>query len=91
MCVCVDRLQHEASVLQQQLCESRSLACSLQCELQVYHRVCGVNTNTHSGKTHQHTGVSCCFYLQISDKLGLHPGEKKKKKKVLNAGLLFVV
>ncbi|XP_074492465.1 myomegalin isoform X5 [Sebastes fasciatus] len=44
----INRLQHEVSVLQQQLCESRSLVNSLQCELQVYHRVCGVNTNTHA-------------------------------------------
>ncbi|KAM7387802.1 hypothetical protein PAMP_024015 [Pampus punctatissimus] len=46
----INRLQHEASVLQQQLCESRSLVCSLQCELQVYHRVCGVTINTPSGQ-----------------------------------------
>ncbi|XP_049910330.1 myomegalin-like isoform X3 [Epinephelus moara] len=44
----INRLQHEVSVLQQQLCESRSMVHSLQCELQVYHRVCGVNTNTHT-------------------------------------------
>ncbi|KAM6938464.1 myomegalin isoform 7-T7 [Lycodopsis pacificus] len=44
----INRLQHEVSVLQQQLCESRSLVHSLQCELQVYHGVCGVNTNTHA-------------------------------------------
>ncbi|XP_044218217.1 myomegalin isoform X6 [Thunnus albacares] len=44
----INRLQHEVSVLQQQLCESRSLVCSLQCELQVYHRVCGVTANTPS-------------------------------------------
>ncbi|XP_031731911.1 myomegalin isoform X3 [Anarrhichthys ocellatus] len=43
----INRLQQEVSVLQQQLCESHSLVHSLQCELQVYHRVCGVNTNTH--------------------------------------------
>ncbi|XP_044056839.1 myomegalin isoform X2 [Siniperca chuatsi] len=47
----INRLQHEVSVLQQQLCESHSLVQSLQCELQVYHRVCGVTTNTHSGQT----------------------------------------
>lgn len=51
MCVCFLRLQHEVSVLQQQLCESRSLVHSLQCELQVYHRVCGVTTNPHSGNS----------------------------------------
>ncbi|XP_056269979.1 myomegalin isoform X4 [Pseudoliparis swirei] len=42
----VNRLQHEVSVLQHQLCESRCLVHSLQSELQVHHRVCGVNTNT---------------------------------------------
>ncbi|XP_042369157.1 myomegalin [Plectropomus leopardus] len=46
----INRLQHELSVLQQQLCESRSLVHSLQCELQVYHRVCGVDTNSHKGQ-----------------------------------------
>ncbi|KAM7012272.1 myomegalin [Tautogolabrus adspersus] len=46
----VNRLQHEVSVLQQQLSESRSLVHGLQCELQVYHRVCGVPANTHTGK-----------------------------------------
>ncbi|XP_014047493.2 myomegalin isoform X7 [Salmo salar] len=34
------RLQHEVSLLQQQLCESRELLHSLQSELQVYDRVC---------------------------------------------------
>lgn len=34
------RLQHEISLLQQQLCESRELIHSLQSELQVYDRVC---------------------------------------------------
>ncbi|CDQ89870.1 unnamed protein product [Oncorhynchus mykiss] len=33
-------LQHEVSLLQQQLCESKELLHSLQSELQVYHRVC---------------------------------------------------
>ncbi|KAM4629781.1 myomegalin [Polymixia lowei] len=47
----VNRLQHEVSVLQQQLCESRGLVHSLQCELQMYHRVCGVPINTVSGQT----------------------------------------
>lgn len=41
MCVTCDlRLQHEVSLLQQQLCESRELIHSLQSELQVYDRVC---------------------------------------------------
>lgn len=35
-----NRLQHEVSLLQQQLCESRDLIHSLQSELQVYDRVC---------------------------------------------------
>uniref|UniRef100_A0A4W5PBN4 Myomegalin-like n=1 Tax=Hucho hucho TaxID=62062 RepID=A0A4W5PBN4_9TELE len=35
-----NRLQHEVSLLQKQLCESRELLHSLQSELQVYHRVC---------------------------------------------------
>uniref|UniRef100_A0A8C7RT48 Centrosomin N-terminal motif 1 domain-containing protein n=1 Tax=Oncorhynchus mykiss TaxID=8022 RepID=A0A8C7RT48_ONCMY len=35
-----NRLQHEVSLLQQQLCESKELLHSLQSELQVYHRVC---------------------------------------------------
>ena len=37
---CVPRLQHEVSLLQQQLCESRDLIHSLQSELHVYDRVC---------------------------------------------------
>ncbi|KAG7487571.1 hypothetical protein MATL_G00025030 [Megalops atlanticus] len=36
-----NRLQHEVNLLQQQLSESRQLLHSLQCELQVYERVCG--------------------------------------------------
>uniref|UniRef100_H3DCX2 Uncharacterized protein n=1 Tax=Tetraodon nigroviridis TaxID=99883 RepID=H3DCX2_TETNG len=35
-----NRLQHEVSLLQQQLCESRELIHSLQSELQVYDRMC---------------------------------------------------
>ncbi|XP_039983654.1 LOW QUALITY PROTEIN: myomegalin [Xiphias gladius] len=46
----INRLQHEVSVLRQQLCESRSLVRSLQCELQVYRRVGGVTGNTRSGQ-----------------------------------------
>ncbi|KAG7231431.1 hypothetical protein INR49_011941, partial [Caranx melampygus] len=53
----INRLQHEVSVLQQQLCESRSLVHSLQCELQVYHRVGGVTTKTHSGASMPHGKV----------------------------------
>ncbi|XP_068427417.1 myomegalin-like isoform X2 [Clinocottus analis] len=40
-----NRLQHEASLLQQQLCESRELIHSLQSELQVYDRVCSSKAN----------------------------------------------
>ncbi|XP_036377767.1 myomegalin isoform X3 [Megalops cyprinoides] len=36
-----NRLRHEVHLLQQQLSESRQLLHSLQCELQVYERVCG--------------------------------------------------
>ncbi|XP_069009006.1 myomegalin isoform X2 [Embiotoca jacksoni] len=46
----INRLQHELSVLRQQLCESHSLVHSLQCELQVHRRVGGANTDTHSGQ-----------------------------------------
>lgn len=45
---CVYRLQHELSVLQQQLCESRGLVHSLQCELQAYRGVGGVSASTHT-------------------------------------------
>ncbi|XP_035862912.1 myomegalin isoform X8 [Sander lucioperca] len=44
----INRLQHEVSVVQQQLCESRSLVLSLQCELQVQRQACGVTANTHA-------------------------------------------
>lgn len=40
LCMHILRLQHEVSLLQQQLCESRALIHSLQSELQVYDRVC---------------------------------------------------
>ncbi|KAF3690479.1 Myomegalin Cardiomyopathy-associated protein 2 Phosphodiesterase 4D-interacting protein [Channa argus] len=51
----INRLQHEVSVLQQQLCESRTLVHSLQCELQVNHKVCGVAAITHSGQVSDST------------------------------------
>lgn len=51
------RLQHELTVLRQQLCESRSLVHSLQCELQVYRKKGRVTTNAPTGKN-QHT-VTC--------------------------------
>lgn len=49
--VCVYRLQHEVSVLQQQLCENRSLVRSLRSGLQSYHRV---TASTHLGETLQY-------------------------------------
>lgn len=45
----VNRLQHEVNVLQQQLSESQRLLHKLQCELQVYQRVCGT-TESNTGK-----------------------------------------
>uniref|UniRef100_A0A9J8D4Q5 Si:ch211-242b18.1 n=1 Tax=Cyprinus carpio carpio TaxID=630221 RepID=A0A9J8D4Q5_CYPCA len=46
----ITRLQHEVNVLQQQLSESQCLVHTLQCELQVYQRVCGTTeSNTGSG------------------------------------------
>ncbi|XP_062380200.1 myomegalin-like isoform X2 [Sardina pilchardus] len=44
-----NRLQHEVSLLQQQLAESRQLLHSLQCELQVYDRVCANTKSVSSG------------------------------------------
>ncbi|KAG7273174.1 hypothetical protein CRUP_019301, partial [Coryphaenoides rupestris] len=44
-----NRLQHEASLLQQQLCESRELMHSLQSELQVYDRVHGSTKASQGG------------------------------------------
>ncbi|XP_077955092.1 myomegalin isoform X3 [Gasterosteus aculeatus] len=43
-----NRLQHDVSLLQQQLCESRELIHSLQSELQVYDRVCS-STKANKG------------------------------------------
>ncbi|XP_024128989.1 myomegalin isoform X2 [Oryzias melastigma] len=43
-----NRLQHEVSLLQQQLCESRELIHSLQSELHVYDRVCS-STRANKG------------------------------------------
>lgn len=45
----VNRLQHEVNVLQQQLRECQCLVHTLQCELQVYQRVCGT-TESNTGK-----------------------------------------
>ncbi|CAM4585776.1 unnamed protein product [Leuciscus chuanchicus] len=44
-----NRLQHEVSLLQQQLAESRQLLHSLQSELQLYDRVCGARKSTAAG------------------------------------------
>ncbi|XP_066532562.1 myomegalin isoform X2 [Hoplias malabaricus] len=44
-----NRLQHEVNVLQQQLSESRRLVHTLQCELQVYQRMCDSTKNVNTG------------------------------------------
>ncbi|XP_058275015.1 myomegalin-like isoform X8 [Hemibagrus wyckioides] len=44
-----NRLQHEVSLLQQQLSESRQLLHSLQCELQLYDRVCTGSKSAPTG------------------------------------------
>ncbi|KAG5847406.1 hypothetical protein ANANG_G00125710 [Anguilla anguilla] len=44
-----NRLHHEVNLLQQQLSESRRLLHSLQCELQVYDRMCRSGKNPYSG------------------------------------------
>ncbi|XP_051554536.1 myomegalin-like isoform X2 [Myxocyprinus asiaticus] len=44
-----NRLQHEVSLLQQQLSESRQLLHSLQCELQLYDGVCGGRKSAPAG------------------------------------------
>uniref|UniRef100_A0A3B4ZTJ2 Myomegalin-like n=1 Tax=Stegastes partitus TaxID=144197 RepID=A0A3B4ZTJ2_9TELE len=46
----INRLQHDVNITRQQLCESHSLVHSLQCELHMYHRVCGVTPDTPSGQ-----------------------------------------
>lgn len=48
--LCLARLQHEVSLLQQQLSESRELIHSLQSELQVYDRVCS-STKANKGQS----------------------------------------
>ncbi|XP_063316217.1 myomegalin isoform X6 [Pelmatolapia mariae] len=53
----VNRLQHELTVLRQQLCESRSLVHSLQCELQVYRKKGRVTTNVPTGQGSDSTTV----------------------------------
>ncbi|XP_061097526.1 myomegalin-like isoform X4 [Conger conger] len=44
-----NRLHHEVNLLQQQLAESRRLLHSLQCELQVYDRMCRNGKNPYAG------------------------------------------
>lgn len=46
-------LQHEVSLLQQQLAESRQLLHSLQSELRLYDRVCGARKSAAAGETPQ--------------------------------------
>ncbi|XP_036834608.1 myomegalin isoform X4 [Oncorhynchus mykiss] len=46
----INRLQHDVNVLQQQLCESRGLAHSLQYDLQICHRGCGVPKNMNTSE-----------------------------------------
>uniref|UniRef100_A0A668SI60 Uncharacterized protein n=1 Tax=Oreochromis aureus TaxID=47969 RepID=A0A668SI60_OREAU len=53
----INRLQHELTVLRQQLCESRSLVHSLQCELQVYRKKGRVTTNAPTGQGSDSTTV----------------------------------
>ncbi|XP_071260742.1 myomegalin-like isoform X2 [Salvelinus alpinus] len=56
----IKRLQHEVNVFEQQVCESCGLIHSLQYKLQMYHRVCGVPKNTHTGEG-SHSGESAPF------------------------------
>lgn len=51
-----NRLQHEVTLLLQQLAESRQLLHSLQSELQLYDRVCGVRKSIAAGLV---CGVRC--------------------------------
>ncbi|XP_063747447.1 myomegalin isoform X2 [Eleginops maclovinus] len=85
----INRLQHEVSVLQQQLCESRSLVHSLQCELQVYHRVCGVNTNTHAGQASDNAKHSSAtfdpseLHVQLEQQLHIQAGAQPRSRRQL--------
>lgn len=56
----VNRLQHEVNVLQQQLSECQCLVHTLQCELQVYQRVCGT-TESNTGEKQVHKAIN--YYL----------------------------
>ncbi|RXN16831.1 myomegalin-like isoform X7 [Labeo rohita] len=62
------RLQHEVNVLQQQLSECQCLVHTLQCELQVYQRVCGTtesNTDQISSPPVRDTGFSSPASLAV--------------------------
>ncbi|XP_043941213.1 myomegalin isoform X3 [Protopterus annectens] len=61
-----NRLQHEVSLLQQQMAENRQLICSLQTEVHLYERLCGVTKPStpaylRDGGLH---GVSSTFDLK---------------------------
>lgn len=56
----VSRLQHQVNLLQQQLTESRQLLHSLQCELQVFERVCA----TKDLRAGEHQTLICHFWCQ---------------------------
>ncbi|XP_029971762.1 myomegalin isoform X3 [Salarias fasciatus] len=60
-----NRLQHEVSLLQQQLCESRDLIHSLQSELHVYDRVCS-STSASKGYLCEVPGLP----LELAELLG---------------------
>ncbi|KAI4878268.1 hypothetical protein NFI96_011785, partial [Prochilodus magdalenae] len=68
-----NRLQHEVNVLQQQLSESRRLVHTLQCELQVYQRMCGpaksVNTGPGQSLGFEPQSEMRLLEQQLSDKL----------------------
>lgn len=79
------------SVLQQQLCESRSLVHSLQCELQVYHRVCGVITNAPAGQASDNAKLghsSATFdpnelHVQLEQQLHIQMGAQPRSRRQL--------
>ncbi|XP_019738190.1 myomegalin isoform X2 [Hippocampus comes] len=80
----INRLKHEVSILQQQLCESRSLGCSLQCELLEYHR--GAIKETHAGQVSDNghdalTLDSRELYSQLEKKLNGETDTKAPAKR----------
>ncbi|XP_038581901.1 myomegalin [Micropterus salmoides] len=85
----INRFQHEVSILQQQLCESHSLVQSLQRELQVYHRVCGVTANTHSaGQSSEGTQHTATFdprelHIQLEQQLSGQTGPLPRSRRQL--------